>query len=117
MPPAIRVALVVCLCLPAAASASTLGFSFSGSIDETVTDPDQFLDGSVAPGVVVTGTYEVDPTTADGSSPFGVGPAHLSFELGNYTFDMTQDPHSIALINDTGPPGSEVDLWQSRPIM
>src|SRR5207245_1995174 len=56
---AVRVALLVCLCFPAAASAATLSFSFSGSI-ETVTDSDHFLDSSVAPNGLVSGTYDVD---------------------------------------------------------
>ena len=113
MPHALRVALLVCLCLPVSASAAS--FSFSGSI-ESVTDLEDFLDPSVAPGVPVSGTYEVDLATSDGSSPFTVGPAHLTFGLGNYGFDATQDPHSISLINDTGPPGFAVDLWQSGSL-
>jgi hypothetical protein len=111
MPHALRAALLVCLLLPFPASAVT--FAFTGTVDETVTDPENFLDDSVAPGIGVSGTYDVDLTTADGSSPFDVGVASLSFQLGNYGFDRTQDPHRITLINDTGPPGFIVDIWQS----
>jgi hypothetical protein len=113
MPHALRVALLVCLWLPCSASAAS--YSFSGSI-ESVTDLDDFLDASVAPGVLVSGTYEVDLATSDGGSPFTVGSAQLSFGLGNYGFDATQDPHSISLINDTGPPGFAIDLWQSGSL-
>jgi len=115
MPHALRFALPVCLWLTFAAPALALSFAFSGKIDQPgdVTDTDDFLDGSVAAGLIVTGTYEVDPSTSDGSSPFTVGPAHLAFSLGNYSFDSTQDPHSISLIDNTGPPGFAVDLWQS----
>jgi hypothetical protein len=116
MPHALRVALLVCLCLPAPASALT--FAFSGTV-ETVTDGSNFLDASVAPGTAVTGTYEVTPTSADGSSPFGVGLAQLSFQVGNYLFDTSQGSHTIALIDDrdTGIPGITVDLWQSLAIV
>jgi len=116
MPHAIRAALVVCLCLAGPASASTLLFSFSGTIDAGVKDTDNFLDDSVVADVAVTGTYEVDLATADTHTPFTVGLAHLSFGLGNYTFDASQDPHSITFINNTGPPISPVDIWQSLPI-
>jgi len=115
MPHAVRVALLVCLCLPLAATAAPLTYSFSGSID-SVTDSDDFLDSSVAPTVSVSGTYEVDPATTSSSSPFTVGPSHLVFGLGNYGFDQSQDPDTIRLINDTGPPGFEVDLWQSGSL-
>ena len=113
MPHALRAALLVCLWLPLSASAAS--FSFSGSI-ESVTDLDDFLDASVAPGVLVSGTYDVDLGTSDGGSPFTVGSAHLTFGLGSYGFDATQDPHSISLINDTGPPGFAIDLWQSGSL-
>jgi hypothetical protein len=116
MPHALRVALLLCLCFPAAASAATLSFSFSGSI-ETVTDSDDFLDSSVAPSGLVSGTYDVDLATASGASPFTVGPAHLVFGLGSYGFDSSQDPHSISLINNTGPPGFPIDLWQSGSVV
>jgi hypothetical protein len=115
MPHAVRVALLVCLCLPLAATAAPLTYSFSGSID-SVTDSDDFLDSSVAPTVSVSGTYEVDPATTSSSSPFTVGPSHLVFGLGNYGFDQSEDPDTIRLINDTGPPGFEVDLWQSGSL-
>jgi len=115
---AVRVALVVCLCVAVARSATALTFEFSGSV-ESVTDlapPNNFLDDSVATAVV-SGTYEVDVTTSDGSSPFTVGAAHLVFGLGNYGFDATVGSHSISLIDETGPPGSEVDLWQSGSLV
>lgn len=119
MPHALRAALLVCLCLPAPATALTFGFS--GTV-ETVTDTDDFLDASVAPGVVVTGTYEVDPTSANTSSPFEVGLAQLAFQLGNYLFTASQDPHTIALINDhqvnpAPPPVVTDDIWQPAEIV
>jgi hypothetical protein len=110
MPHALRAALLLCLLVPARAGAST--FAFAGKIDH-VNDGSNFLNASVVAGTAVTGTYDVVPTSADTSSPFEVGHAHLSFQLGDYRFDASQDAHTIALINDTGPPGATIDLWQS----
>ncbi len=85
--------------------------------ESDVTDTENFLDTSVAQGLVVSGTYEVDTATSDGASPFTVGSSHLVFGLGNYGFDSTQDPHSISLIDNTGPPGFAIDLWQSGSLV
>jgi hypothetical protein len=115
MPHALRAALFLCLWLPAPATALT--FAFSGTV-ETVTDTDDFLDGSVAPATVVTGTFEVDPTSANTSSPFGVGLAQLSFQLGNYLFQASQDPHAISLINDHVVAGPVTDdILQAAEIL
>ena len=116
MPHGLRAALLVCLCLsvhPAAA----VTFGFSGTVG-TVIDTEDFLDSSVAPTTVVTGTYEVTPTSGDGVSPFGVGPAQLSFQLGNYLYSASQSSHTIALINDhdanpNPPPVVLDDIWQA----
>ena len=111
---ALRVALLVCVCLAAPAAAAPSSFVFSGTVG-SVTDSGSFLDGSVAPGGAVTGTYDVDPTSADSNSPFGVGLAHLVFQVGSYQFDATQNPHAISLRNDvaTGVPGLVVDRWDA----
>jgi hypothetical protein len=81
---------------------------------------DSVSDGSVIngpPATTVTGTYQVDPTSADTNSPFAVGLAEISFQLGIYQFQASQSSHTIALENDTGAPGFEVDRWQSRAIV
>jgi hypothetical protein len=116
MPHALRAALLLCLCVPAPALAVTI--SFTGVV-QSVVDSDDFLDGSVAPGAPVSVSYQVDLTSADTSSPFGVGLAQLTFSLGNYQFSASQDPHAVALINDrpTGIPGVTVDVWQSDAIV
>jgi hypothetical protein len=114
MPHALRAALSLCLAL-APVSASAISIAFTGVID-SVSDGSDFLDASVAETVAVSGTYQVDPSTASSGSPFSVGGASLSFSLGNYAFDASETPHSIALINDTGPPGATVDLWQTGAI-
>jgi hypothetical protein len=116
MPHALRAALLVCLCLPVPARALTL--SFTGVI-ESVIDGSNFLDGSVTPNAPVSGTYQVDLTTADTSSPFGVGAGHLVIAIGDYTFDAAQDPDTIALIDNrnTGIPGVTVDVWQSGALV
>jgi hypothetical protein len=111
MPHAFRVAVLVCLLLPASASALTI--SFSGVI-ETVSDDLDFLDGSVVAGAPVSGTYDVDPTSVSSSSPFAVGAAQLAFTIGNYTFAASQGSHSIALINDHVVLGPVTDdIWQT----
>ena len=116
MPHALRVAVLVCLLgLPAPGFALTV--DFSGTID-TVSDSFGALDGSVVRGGAVSGTYQVVPSSSDMHTPFGVGPAQLTFQLGNYLFDQTQD-HAISLIDnqDTGIPGVTTDHWQSREIV
>lgn len=120
MPHALRAALLVCLCLPAPAAAVMI--QFSGTVT-FVSDDFNRLDASVdadAPATVVSGTYTVDPTSPDPSSPFEVGPAQLVFQLGNYLFDTSQNPHEIALIDDrvasTDPFVITLDVWQSLAI-
>lgn len=118
MPHALRVALLVCLCLPAPAGATT--FAFSGTIVDAVVDTGDFLDASVDIGTVVTGTYEVT-VSGTGSSPFNVGVAHLSFQLGNYLFDQSQSSHTIALIDDhvlaTDPFLVMDDIWEPAEMV
>jgi hypothetical protein len=116
MPHALCAVLLLCLCIPAPALAVTI--SFTGLV-QSVVDSDDFLDGSVVAGAPVSGSYQVDLTSADTSSPFGVGLAQLSFQLGNYQFSASQNPHAVALINDrpTGIPGVTVDVWQSDAIV
>jgi len=117
MPHALRAALLVCLCaLPAPALA--VAISLTGVVENVIDGPD-FLDSSVQPGAAVSVDYQVDLASASGGSPFTVGPAHLIIHLGNYTFDATQDPHSIFLDNDraTGIPGVTLDVWQSGDIV
>ncbi len=115
---ALRVVLMLCLCLAAPAGALTVGFS--GTV-LTVGGTATVLDGSVAPGGGVTGTYDVDPTSASSSSPFVVGLGQLVFQLGSYLFSSTADPHEIALIDDrvvaTDPFLVLVDVWQSGAIL
>jgi hypothetical protein len=110
MPHALRVALFVCLLLPGPSAALTI--AFSGFV-ETV-DNAGFLDSSVHVGTPVTVNYEVDVTTADVSSPFAVGAAQLTIQFGSYTFDAGPITGTIALVNDTGVPGSTIDIWQSN---
>ena len=109
MPHALRAALLVCLLLPAPAVALTI--AFSGFIETA--DNAGFLDSSVQVGTPVTVTYVVDPTTADVISPFAVGPAQLTIQFGSYTFAVGPIAGTIAMINNTGPPGATIDIWQS----
>ena len=90
MPHALRAALLLCLAL-GPTPAHALSIAFSGVI-ESVSDDFDFLDASVFETVAVAGTYQVDPTTADTSSPFSVGLATLSFSLGNYSFAASGNP-------------------------
>src|SRR5262249_27831516 len=116
MPHALSLALFVCLLLPLPALGITYGFT--GTV-ETVHDDFGFLDASVdPPDLPVTGSLDIDLSSTDTSSPFGVGLTHLSFQLGNYLFDASQNPHSISLIDnrDTGVPGVTVDVWQLAPM-
>jgi hypothetical protein len=110
MPHALRVAVLISLCLPVSARALTV--SFSGAV-ESVIDGSHLLDASVTTGALVAGSYQVDPTSASTSSPFAVGPARLAFALGNYEFDASQNPGSIALINNRPVLSAAVDLWQT----
>jgi len=121
MPRFLAAALAVCICAPASAHALTV--LFSGTVAEEVSDDFGFLDDSVGLDTTVTGTYQVDPSNVIGSSPFAVGPARLTFQLGNYVFDASQDPHTISLIDnhivDPGtPPQPPVtdDIWRSGAI-
>jgi hypothetical protein len=116
MPHALRAALLVCLLLPGPAAAFT--FSFSGFVESA--DNAGFLDSSVhaaSPGIeatAVTVNYVVDPSTADVSSPFDVGTAHLTIQFGSYTFDSGPVSGTIAHLDDAGVPGSTLDIWQSN---
>jgi hypothetical protein len=113
--------LALISCLPAAAAA--LVIEFGGNVCGLI-DPGGRLDESVAnctpgspgiPGTRVTGTYEVDPTPLVGGLPGEVGAARLVFQIGNYTFDATQNPHAITLQNDLGP--VPVDIWSTRQFV
>jgi len=110
MPHLLRAALLLAVLLPTPGAAAM--FAFSGTV-ATVLDTSHFLDASVAAGNGAAGTYTVDPTSASASSPFAVGAAQISFQLGDYQLTVSQDPSTIALIHDTGPPVAPVDLWQS----
>ena len=121
MPRYMAAAIAACLCVPVTAHALTV--AFSGTV-AMVTDDLDLLDASVAPGAQLSGTYEVDPSDVIGSSPFAVGPARLAFQLGGYSFDASQDPHTISLIDDrivipASPPNPAVtvDVWQSGAIV
>jgi hypothetical protein len=111
MPHALRAALLLCLLLPISARALTIQFS---GVIETVQDDLDFLDASVVVGAPVSGSYEVDPTSASGGSPFAVGAAQLAFAIGNYQFAASQGSHAIALINDHVVLGPVTDdIWQT----
>jgi hypothetical protein len=111
MPHARCVALLVCLLLPGPAAALTI--AFSGFVETA--DNAGFLDSSVHVGTSVTVTYVVDLTITDVSGPvFDVGPAQLTIQFGSYTFDAGPISGTIALLNDTGVPGSTIDIWQSN---
>jgi hypothetical protein len=110
-------ALAVCLCISASASALTI--AFTGTV-QSATGEASLLGGSAAPGTQLVGTYEVDPSGVVGTSPFAVGPARLSFQLGGHAYDATDPAHTIALIDDrvvapAAPPlpAITVDVWQS----
>lgn len=109
MAPALRAALLVCLLLPGPATAITI--SFSGFIETA--DNAGFLDASVHADTVVTVTYVADLTTADTTSPFDVGPAQLTIQFGSYTFHAGPIAGTITQLDDTGPPGATLDLWQT----
>jgi hypothetical protein len=118
MPQALRFALLVCLCLSFAAPTPALTFSFSGFVETAdPADSSGFLDSSVHVGTSVTVTYVVDLDTEDDTNPFDVGPAQLTIQLGSgpdpYTFDAGPISGTVALLNDSGPPGATVDIWQS----
>jgi hypothetical protein len=115
MPHALRVALLLCL-LAMPAPGIALSFSFSGTV-EGIRDDLGSLDGSIHVTDPVSGTYQVDLTTASSSSPFSVGPAQVSFPLGGYQIDVSANPHVISLLNDTGPPGAPIDIWQAQFIL
>jgi hypothetical protein len=109
MPHALGAVLLLCLLLPGPAAALTI--TFSGFIETA--DNAGFLDASVQVGTPVTINYVVDPTTGDLTSPFTVGTAQLTLQFGSYTFDSSVISGTISMLNDTGPPGSTVDIWQS----
>jgi hypothetical protein len=118
MPHAIRAALLVCLLL-APAPVAAASFTFSGVVS-SVSDSQDLLDASVATNTPVSGTYDVDLSSSESSSPFDVGLARLVFQLGNYLFDASENPHQISLINDrvvSPSPLITVDVWQSRGIV
>jgi hypothetical protein len=99
--------------LPNASSALVIEFS---ALVDGVIDTSNRLDGSVAIGTLVTGTYRVDPTPSGGV--FGeVGPGRLEFAVGNYRFDQSADPSRIHLLNDTGPPIAPVDIWETQDFV
>jgi hypothetical protein len=126
MPHALRAAaLLGCLLLlPVSATAALTAFDFSGTVT-SLSNGFDMLDASVSDGstpgapaaTTVSGTYQVDPTSEDKATPFGVGLAHLSFQLGGYLFQATQTSHTIALEDETGAEGFEVDRWQSRAML
>jgi hypothetical protein len=117
MPHALCAALFVCLALAAPASAIT--YVFSGTVT-TLSDGTDLLDASVDLGTPVSGSYEVDPSSGSGGSPFAVGLAQLAFALGNYSFAANENPHELSLIDDrvvSPSPLITVDIWQSRGIV
>ena len=117
MPHAPSAALLLCLAL-GAVPAHAITIAFEGVV-QSVVDSEDFLDGSVAPGTLESVSYQFELTSADTSSPFGVGLARVIFSLGNYLFDASQNPHSISMIDDrpTGIPGVTVDVWQASAIV
>jgi hypothetical protein len=125
MPHALRAAVLVCLLVSAPASAVTLAFGFAGTVsEEDFRDDLDALDARVDPSpgnpVSVTGTYQVDLIESSPGGPIVAGAAQLSFQLGgslgHYSFDVSEDPHSIALINDRVVLSTTIDLWQSHEL-
>ncbi len=99
--------------LPAPSHA--LRIEFTALVDGVI-DTANRLDGSIANGTLVTGTYQVDPTPSGG--PFGeVGPGRLTFDVGSYAFDQGADPSEIRLLNGTGPVIAPVDIWRTQDFL
>lgn len=110
--PRTHAALLLAAFLLLPTSSSALVIEFTALVDGLI-DSANRLDGSIALGTLVTGTYRVDPTPSGGA--FGeVGPARLTFAVGNYAFDQSASPGQIRLLNDTGPAIAPVDIWETQ---
>jgi hypothetical protein len=102
-------ALWLCAGFAASSAAAPITFDFTGSVTQTMFDPDDPFAGGIAFGTTFAGSYTFESTTADGIAaahsgayaPPGGAPYQFAVTIGGHTFS-TPDFLSIGVGNDVG---------------